>query len=83
MNTAGGMTKGKGAMKKSMPPVGMTHQQVKEIIRALTKRIELLEAMIGTPASEKHNDFAGPYPRRDQLPDNFPQFMKPNTHITN
>lgn len=57
----------------------MTHQQVKEIIRALTKRVELLEAMVGVP--QPHNDFATPL--QPGLHDSIPQFMEPNTRITN
>lgn len=55
--------------------------QLWKAIRALTARVQLLEAMVNTPTP--HNDFAGPYPRRDELPDNIPQFMEPNTRITN
>jgi hypothetical protein len=54
--------------------------QLWKAVQALTKRIELLEAMVGSPTP--HNDFATPV-LREPLPDSVPRFMEPNTRVTN
>ena len=58
------------------------NKQQWKMINALAKRIELLEALVGIPVPEGVTQLPS-NSGRPMLPDNWPQFMEPNTRITN